>query len=106
MDPIYQSALNGTLKSPPPGQKLVGIALSNDLDVPIYIRIVDTQGVLTPPHLIRARSGTNLAESFVGWYVVFTVVSSGAFVCVLQFRDGAHEYRVDTSLLVRPNDVG
>lgn len=106
MKPHYQEALNGTLKSPPPGQKVTNIGFANDLDIPVFIRLVDTQGGLTPPHMIESHKGTTLKEGNVGWYVIFTSVVSGAFVGVIQLNATQTEYRVTADLLVRPNAIG
>lgn len=105
MNLLYQAALNGTLKSPASNQQ-IPIRCYNDLDIPVYIRIVDTEGGLTAPILIPAKTGNKSLSSYLNWYMIFTSVASGAFVGVLQL-DGAHpEYDVTTSLLVRPNDIG
>lgn len=105
MNPLYQAALNGTLKSPASAQK-VPIRCYNDLDVPVYIRIVDTEGNLTPPVLIPAKTGNKSLESNLNWYMIFTSVASGAFIGVIQLDGSQVEYDVTTSLLVRPNDIG
>ncbi|MBV9787168.1 MAG: hypothetical protein JOZ51_03275 [Chloroflexi bacterium] len=105
MNPLYQAALNGTLKSPASAQK-VPIRCYNDLDVPVYIRIVDTAGNLTPPVLIPAKTGNKSLESYLNWYMIFTSVASGAFIGVIQLDGTQVEYDVTTALLVRPNDIG
>jgi hypothetical protein len=105
MNPLYQSAIDGTLKSPKSTEKITQIQIYNDLDVPIFIRLVDEDGNLTPAYPISAHGGTNLREIFKGWYAVFTVCHTGAFACVIEFT-GATSYRINGSLLVDPNDVG
>lgn len=105
MNPLYQEALNGTLKSPASTQK-IPIRCYNDLDIPVYIRIVDTQGKLTAPVLIPAKTGNKSLESYLNWYMIFTSVASGAFIGVIQLDGSQVEYDVTTALLVRPNDIG
>src|SRR5262249_10362580 len=105
MDPLYQSAIDGTLKSPAPGPKMP-VKILNATDVAIYIRLVDQNGILSQPYAIQAGGGTNLNEAVVNWYAIFTVCSTGAFVCVIQFTAAVREYTIDRNLLVRPNDVG
>ena len=106
MDPLYQKAIDGTLKSPAPGQKLTNVQIANDTDVSLFVRFVDTAGNLTQPVPLRPRSSGNLSEAYVGWYAVFTVASTGAFACVIQFQAGVLSYRIDRARLVAPNDVG
>jgi hypothetical protein len=106
MDPIYQSAINGTLKSPASGQKMTNINFTNSLAVPIYIHIVNTEGVLKPSDLLAPQERIVLPECFANWYIVFTVAASGAFVCVIQLVATQLNYVVAPDLLVQPNDIG
>ena len=106
MNPIYQSAIDGTLVSPKSDEKITNIKITNSLDIPVYIRIVDTEGNLTPPYPIHSNSGTTLTETYSGTYAVFTTAITGAFICVIQFKADIKNYDVDKTLLVKPNDVG
>jgi hypothetical protein len=108
MDPIYQSAIDGTLKSPPPGQKMANFRIANDTPVDMSIRVIDMNGDLSAPFHIHP--GDNLPssgiEAFSGSYAVFTVYGTGAFACVIRFDAAVLLYKIDRNLLVRPNDIG
>lgn len=106
MNPLYQKAIDGTLKSPPPGPEMNNLKIANDTDVTLDIRLVDENGNLTPPLSVPAKGGTTLTKTYAGQYAVFTVSSTGAFVCVIEFKGAINSYKVDRTLLVRPNDVG
>jgi len=106
MDPIYQEAINGTLKSPGSSQKMTNISFLNALEAPIYLHIVNTDGILTPSDLLAPHEKVVLNECFANWYIVFTVAATGAFACVIQLQASQLNYVVTPALLVRPNDIG
>jgi hypothetical protein len=106
MNPIYQKALDGTLKSDAIGAALSGVQVYNKLCCPVLCYFVDAIGLRSRIGLIYPGENAALTGAKVGDYYVATVPASGAFICVFMMKSGVTSYYIDNAMLVDPNDIG
>ncbi|MCR9142448.1 MAG: hypothetical protein NXI24_09370 [bacterium] len=105
MLPIYQEALNGTLKTKTDGVPM-DFQFKNATEIPLVRYWVDPQGFQIHPVVIQPGATTSKGTGNSGGAFLFTTEYSGAFVAALRLEEGQNLYEISCDLLCQPNDVG
>jgi hypothetical protein len=116
MNPNYEKALKRQLVSQSGASLIKGITFQNRLPIAVRLQWINTQGGLenyanVPNKFEELAPGAKHGEGagFQAWPKCFyqlTTSFSGAFVGLIEIKDGQAAYEVTPLLMTRPNDIG
>ena len=106
MNPIYQAALNGTLRSPTSGSTVSGVQVYNQLPCAVQVYFVTSSGYRTYVGKINPNSNAPLSGTIAGDYYIALLPQSGAFISAFEITAGVTAYYVANTSLIDPNDIG
>lgn len=107
MNPIYQSALDGTLKSTVGSSTDSKIVFTNKTPIALYAAWITPEGKIDIQHMLKPGLSGSFDKSRAGYAYLFLTEDSGAFVSAhVQQNAGGESIAIAGSMLCRPNDIG
>lgn len=107
MNPLYQEALNGTLRSTGDGALVSSpVTFENLMRVPVLISVADSDGT----HQLQNRLGPGDTIEYqhlrTTTYLVVQNAASGSFMYVVQPAPNQSHYDITSEYLTFPSDIG